>query len=97
MDKLNIRYTGLGARKDGNHTRKQFLSIMDKNFKNDCSVYIKSLKCKSCKKLKKMVKTKKFNNQTMKQLAKCKKCKNTNISQCDLKKYINFSGAIVSQ
>ena len=33
MDKTNIRYTGLGARKDGNHTRKQFLSIMDKNFK----------------------------------------------------------------
>ena len=32
MDKINIRYTGIGARKDGNHTRKQFLSIMDKNF-----------------------------------------------------------------
>ena len=96
MDKTNIRYTGLGARKDGNHTRKQFLSIMDKNFKKDCSVYIKSLTCKSCNKLTKMIKmikTKKFTNQTMKQLAKCKKCKNKGTKQCDFKKYIEFSGA----
>ena len=94
MDKINIiRYTGFKARKDGNHTRKQFLSIMDKNFKKDCSTYIKSLTCKSCNKLKKMVKAKNFNNQTMKQLAKCKKCKNTNTKQCDFKKYIEFSGA----
>ena len=93
MDKINIRYTGLGARKDGNHTRKQFLSIMDKNFKKDCSVYIKSLTCKSCNKLTKMIKTKKFNNKTMKQIAKCRKCKNKNTKQCDFKKYIEFSGA----
>jgi hypothetical protein len=45
-----ICYTGIGARKSGNHTKKQFLNVMDKNFKDECSQYIKSLKCKSCKK-----------------------------------------------
>lgn len=52
MDK--ICYTGIGARKNGNHTRKQFLNIMDKKFKLECSKYIKSLLCKSCKKSIKM-------------------------------------------
>ena len=93
MNKTNIRYTGLGAKKDGNHTRKQFLSIMNKNFKKDCSAYIKSLKCNSCKKLNKMLKTKKFTKQTIKQLNKCTKCKNSNTKPCDLKNYIEFSGA----
>ena len=49
----NICYTGIGAIEDGNHTKKEFLSVMDKTSKKKCSVYIKSLKCKSCKKSKK--------------------------------------------
>jgi hypothetical protein len=50
MDKNNICYTGIAAKKTGNHTKKQYLEVMNNNFNKDCSVYIKSLKCKSCKK-----------------------------------------------
>ena len=50
MNADNICYTGIGSLKSGNHTKKQYLEIMDKNFKKKCSIYIKSLKCKSCKK-----------------------------------------------
>ena len=46
----NICYTGIGSVKTGNHTKKQFLELMNRNLKKNCSVYIKSLKCKSCKK-----------------------------------------------
>jgi len=45
-----ICYTGIGSRKSGNYTKKQYLKVMDKNFKKECSIYQKSLKCKSCKK-----------------------------------------------
>jgi hypothetical protein len=50
MDKNNICYTGVGSLKKGNHTQKQYLEVMKKNYKQKCSVYIKSLQCKSCKK-----------------------------------------------
>jgi hypothetical protein len=50
----NICYTGIGANKTGNHTRKQFLSLANRTFKHACSRYIKSLKCKSCKKSKEL-------------------------------------------
>jgi len=36
----HICYTGIGARKSGNHTRKQFLDIMNKSTKKTCSSYI---------------------------------------------------------
>jgi CBS domain-containing protein len=49
-----ICYTGIGSRKNGNHSRKQYLNVMNKHFKKDCSKYFKSLKCKSCKKYKEM-------------------------------------------
>ena len=32
MEKDNIFYTGIGARKSGNHTKKQYLQVMDKHF-----------------------------------------------------------------
>ena len=54
MNTNNICYTGIGSVKTGNHTKKQYLEVMNKNFKKECSVYIKSLKCKSCKKSKEM-------------------------------------------
>ena len=50
MNKNNICYTGIGSVKTGNHTKKQYLEVMNKNFKEDCPIYMKSLKCKSCKK-----------------------------------------------
>ena len=46
----NICYTGIGANKTGNHTKKQFLKIANKKFHYECSRFIQSLKCKSCKK-----------------------------------------------
>jgi hypothetical protein len=55
MNKMNIYYTGIGAKKSGKYTEKEYLEVMDKNFKKDCSVHMKSLKCKSCKKTIKMV------------------------------------------
>ena len=54
MDKNTICYTGVGALKSGNHTKKQYLKIMNKIFREECSQYIKSLKCKSCKKKKQL-------------------------------------------
>ena len=107
MNKINIYYTGFGAVKSGNHTKKQYLKVMNKNFKQDCSVYIKSLKCKSCKKsiamntkeAKKYLKNKtyKMSNKTeqkiVKQMIECKKCKNNKTKKCNFKKYILFSGA----
>jgi hypothetical protein len=54
MNTENICYTGIGSRKTGNHTEKQYLEVMNKNHKKKCSVFIKSLKCKSCKKSVKM-------------------------------------------
>jgi len=44
-----ICYTGIGARKDGDHTQEQFLNIMNDN-KDVCSSFFKSKKCKPCKK-----------------------------------------------
>ena len=49
-----ICYTGLVTVKSGNYTKKTFLEAMNKHDKKECSVYMKSLKCKSCKKLTKM-------------------------------------------
>ena len=49
MNNNVICYTGRGSVKTGNHTQQQFLEVMNKNSKKECSVYMKSLKCKSCK------------------------------------------------
>ena len=46
MNTNNICYTGVGSEKTGNHTKKQYLEVMNKNYKKECSIYIKSLKCK---------------------------------------------------
>lgn len=54
MDKDNICYTGIGSVKSGNHTRKKYLEVMNKNFKKECTTYTKNKKCKSCRKSKEM-------------------------------------------
>lgn len=46
----HICYTGIGSVKSGNHTKKQYLAIMNKQYRRECAAYIKSFKCKSCKK-----------------------------------------------
>jgi len=99
-------YTGIGALKKGTHTRKQFLKVMNKNFNRRCPEYIKSLRCKPCKQMTRLWKT--INRKSIKnpeytlppQLEKksdklfeeCKRCKKTS-KKCNLKQYIQFSGA----
>ena len=107
MNTNNICYTGIASVKSGNHTQKKYLEVMNKNFKKKCSVYIKSLKCKSCKKSIEMTKnqikaqlknkTYKMSNKKEKilisQVNKCKRCKNNHTKKCNLNNYILFSGA----
>lgn len=50
----NVCYNGMYSVKTGNYTKKAYLEAMNKHFKKECSVYIKSLKCISCKKSIKM-------------------------------------------
>ena len=88
MDTNNICYTGIGsAKKSGNHTQKQYLEVMNKNYKKKCSVYIKSLKCKSCKKSIEM-NTKEFKKQFKAQL-KNKTYKMSNKTEGKLLKQMN--------
>jgi len=102
-----ICYTGEGAIQSGNHTKKEFLTIMDKLNKKKCAIHKKSLKCNSCKKSKKMntnlvkkqIKTKNYKmskkteNKLVKQMNKCKKCKNKRTKKCNFKNYLKYSGA----
>lgn len=46
-------YTGIGAKKNPNHTQKQFMRVMNKTFSKQCREHKKSLRCKSCKKYRK--------------------------------------------
>ena len=49
-----IYYTGIGSKKDGKHTVKEFLDIMNTNFKIECSSFLNSNNVPSCKKYKQM-------------------------------------------
>ena len=103
MASTNICYTGIGSHENGNHTIKEFLDIMTKDFKQRCSQYTKSLKCKSCKEVKKQIEAHKKNktykiskqkhNSIDKLRLKCYKCQKKNTRKCRLKEYIDFSGA----
>ena len=83
--------------------QKQYLEVMNKNFKKECAVYMKSSKCTSCKQvikqIKAQLKNKSYNisNNTkkkiIKQLSKCKRCKTNKTKKCNLKNYMLFSGA----
>lgn len=42
---MYIFYTGIGARRDGRHTVRQFLRIMNKHFKLECALRNKTRKC----------------------------------------------------
>lgn len=76
MAPTNICYTGIGSQENGNHTRKEFLDVMTKHFKQKCSLYTRSLKCKSCQELKKQ-----STNGVMKQIEAYKKNKTHKISK----------------
>jgi hypothetical protein len=49
----NLCYTGTGANKNPQHTKKQFMRIMNQTFTKRCREHKKSLTCKSCKNAKK--------------------------------------------
>ena len=87
MNTTNICYTGVGSVKNGNHTKKQYLEVMNKNFKKECSIYMKSLKCKSCKKSLEM-NTKEVKKQLKAQLQN-KTYKMSNITERELMKQIS--------
>ena len=85
-------YTGIGARKSGNHTRKEFMKVIDKEFKRECSSFIKAFDCKSCIKLKKYnTKFKPYqlcgskSEYYVKLIDKCYSCKHRNTKKCNLK------------
>jgi len=99
-----ICYTGIGSKtKNGTHTSDEFVNIANKKFKTECSIFIKSKKCKPCKKYNKVLKntfkittkSKKFPsiNKYNKLLEKCDQCKETDLVPCDLDSYIDYSGA----
>jgi hypothetical protein len=103
-----VCYTGVGSKKNGNYSLKNFFSLMEKNFKKDCSRFLRSKKCKPCKKLnktyvkyfKKMKSkktTKKYLDKYYKKIDKesleCEKCKNKNNVKCTVKDYMYLSGA----
>lgn len=118
-----ILYTGLGAKKSGYHTEKEFLDIMNKIFREACIDYHNSKKCKECREYKKRTQkmfrslfknTKKSNNsKTIKNNRKkfddvtrklkkfknkCTKCqRKLNRGECNLKEYIEYSGAEISK
>ena len=111
MNNKIICYTGFNSVKSGNHTKKKYLEIMNRNFKKECSIHMKSLKCKSCKKsiemnTKEAIKqlknksykmSKKTQDRLLKQISICKRCKNNKTKKCNLNNYILFSGAEIGK
>ena len=49
-----IYYDGVGAKKTGKHTVKEFLKIMNKNYNIECSEFLPDLDYKPCNEYKEM-------------------------------------------
>jgi len=112
-NKIIIYYTGIGAKKSGKHTKKEFLKLAKKEFGEACSIWIANEKCKPCKKSKKFEmmaideeinalkegKKYKISKKGKRNLAKlrkkCKKCLKKTKKKCNLKQYLDYSGAEV--
>ena len=77
-----IYYTGIGAKKNGKHTIKEFLNIMNKNFNIECSKFLPKLTYKPSSEYKEM---------------NTKTTKTTKTKKCKLDEYIKFVGAIKSK
>jgi hypothetical protein len=100
-----ICYTGIEAKDDGNHTKEEFLKIMEENnFAKECQIDARKKKCKPCKtykkNMKKYMKKIKSNSDFNKidKLLKpekkaCDKCKTKDLKPCSLKQYMKYSGA----
>jgi hypothetical protein len=50
----SIYYTGIGAKKNGKHTVKEFLEIMNKYFNVECTEFLPELDYKPCHEYKEM-------------------------------------------
>jgi len=87
-----IYYTGRGSKKNGKHSVKEFLDIMNKNFNIQCSEFLSESDSdyKPCRDYTKTNNSKKY-KKLLKQCNKYKK--NTKKRKCNLDEYINFSGA----
>jgi hypothetical protein len=83
-DSNNVCYTGTNSVKTGNYTKKTYVTAMNKFFKKECAVYMKSLKCASCKKSKEM-----NSKEVMKQIMKQMKNKTYKMSSSTEKRLLN--------
>ena len=103
-----VCYTGVGSKKNGNYSLKNFFGLMEKNFNKECARFMQSKKCKPCKKMKTMTKKylkkmksknvtskdlDKYEKKLDKHILKCEKCKNKSSIKCSLKNYMEYSGA----
>ena len=104
----SICYTGVNSNKLGQYDEKDFLKLMNDKFKNSCGRSLNEKNCKPCqnhkemsKKFKEMMKNPLINDDEIDmheynmdfESIKCEMCKNKNIKSCNLKDYINYSGA----
>jgi hypothetical protein len=104
-----IYYDGIGAKKSGKHTEKEFLNIMNKKYNTWCTSVIANKEFKPCTQYQKMnialydhiAKYKNFNYTRSKKsekkykglVKKCIKFKKTFTRKCNIDEYIDFSGA----
>ena len=107
----SISYDGIGTNKTHKYNRKEFLKMMNKTAKEDCSRWLIGLKYKPCMKdrafFKKMVKTQKvkdtsaYKKKKRKHFSMCtkkkfdKKTLKRSKYKCDVDTYITYSGAVV--
>jgi hypothetical protein len=106
--KKYIYYTGVGAKPDGKHTVDEFMQIMNKQFKADCSWGLAKKEYHPCAKFAKMRTDEIINKvknpsykRTKKEEAKFKKydrmCNKRKSSKknrtCNFNEYIEYSGA----
>jgi len=106
----SIYYTGVGSNSDGKHTVDEFMQIMNKQFKADCSWVLTKKEYPPCAKVAKMQtediinkvknpsykRTKKEEAKFKKYTKLCNKRKSSKKNRtCNFKEYIEYSGAEV--
>ena len=106
----HIYYDGLGAKKSGKHTPKEFIRVMDRHFKDQCSSsHIYDASCSKMMKMQLDFTDARFKNPKYKLSAglqakygevsaKCMEVrKTTKPRKCDVKAYVEYSGAVDSR
>ena len=81
----SICYTGKGALKKKNHTRREYMGVMKKHFRGKCKEHIQAKKCKPC------VQSKELNTkEAKKQIDAFKKKKKYKMNKRTEKKIVNL-------